>query len=96
MPDGSYFGRVDIGYYRMLGYYGIIGFGVITYALYYLIYRTKSNLDIYTKHAFFINFLVLNIKGDVQVFNNNIVPLMVVFLFFFQSHVKCDKYLLCR
>ena len=96
MPDGSYFGRVDIGYYRMLGYYGIIGFGVITYALYYLIYRTKSNLDIYTKHAFFINFLVLNIKGDVQVFNNNIVPLMVVFLFFCQSYVKCDKYLLCR
>lgn len=83
LSDGSYFGGVDIGYYRMLGYYGIMGFILITYALYYLIYRTRSNLDIYTKHAFFINFLVLNLKGDVQVFNNNIIPIIVAFLFFY-------------
>lgn len=81
-PDGHYFGGVDIGYYRMLGYYGIIGFLLITYTLYYLIYCTRSDLDIYTKHAFFINFLVLNFKGDVQVFNNNIIPIVVAFLFF--------------
>lgn len=31
---------------------------------------------------FFINFLVLNFKGDVQVFNNNIIPIVVAFLFF--------------
>lgn len=83
LENGGYFGGVDIGYYRMLGYYGIIGFILITYALYYLIYRTRSNLDIYTKHAFFINFLVLNLKGDVQVFNNNIIPIIVAFLFFY-------------
>lgn len=81
-PDGHYFGGVDIGYYRMLGYYGIMGFLLITYALYYLIYCTRSDLDIYTKHAFFINFLVLNFKGDVQVFNNNMIPIVVAFLFF--------------
>ena len=80
--NGGYFGGVDIGYYRMLGYYGVLGFILITYAIYYLIYRTRSDLDIYTKHAFFIIFLVLNIKGDVQVFNNNIVPIVVAFLFF--------------
>jgi len=52
------------------------------FTLYYLIYCTRSDLDIYTKHAFFINFLVLNFKGDVQVFNNNIIPIVVAFLFF--------------
>lgn len=82
MPDGSYFGGVDIGYYRMLGYYGICGFLIITYAIYYLIYKTKNTLDIFTKHAFFLTFLVLNIKGDVQIFNNNIIPLLVAFIFF--------------
>lgn len=94
MEDGSYFGRVDIGYYRMLGYYGVLGFVLITYAIYYLIYRTNSDLDIYTKHAFFVNFLVLNIKGDVQVFNNNIVPIIVGFLFFsqFKGESKCLLY----
>lgn len=86
LENGAYFGGVDIGYYRMLGYYGVLGFILITYAIYYLIYRTRSDLDIYTKHAFFIIFLVLNIKGDVQVFNNNIVPIVVAFLFF--SSVK--------
>lgn len=85
LENGGYFGGVDIGYYRMLGYYGIIGFIIITYALYYLIYRTRSDLDIYTKHAFFINFIVLNLKGDVQVFNNNIIPIIVAFLFFCTS-----------
>jgi hypothetical protein len=83
--DGHYFGKVDVGYYRMLGYYGILGFLIISYAFYYLIYRTKSGLDIYTKHAFFINFLVLNFKGDVQVFNNNIIPIVVAFMFFNSS-----------
>lgn len=81
-PEGGYFGGVDIGYYRMLGYYGIPGFLILLYIFYYLIYRTQSNLDLYTKHAFFLNFLVLNLKGDVQVFNNNIVPILVAFLFF--------------
>lgn len=81
-PDGHYFGGVDIGYYRMLGYYGIIGFLFLTYVLYYLIYCTRSRLDIYTKHAFFINFLILNLKGDIQVFSNNIIPIIVAFLFF--------------
>lgn len=86
--NGGYFGGVDIGYYRMLGYYGVLGFLLVTYAFYYLIYRTRSNLDIYTKHAFFINFLVLNIKGDVQIFNNNIVPILVAFLFFCATEQK--------
>lgn len=94
MDDGSYFGHVDIGYYRMLGYYGVLGFLLITYGFYYLIYRTKSDLDIYTKHAFFINFLVLNIKGDVQVFNNNIVPIMVAFLFFVKPQINVNRNLL--
>lgn len=86
MENGGYFGGVDIGYYRMLGYYGIPGFLIIAYAIYYLIYKTKSDLDIFTKHAFFVNFLVLNIKGDVQVFSNNIIPIIVAFLFF--SNIK--------
>ena len=96
MEDGRYFGGIDIGYYRMLGYYGILGFMLITYAIYYLIYRTDSDLDIYTKHAFFVNFLVLNIKGDVQVFNNNIIPIIVGFLFFSQFKGESKKCLLYR
>lgn len=94
MEDGSYFGGVDIGYYRMLGYYGILGFLLITYGIYYLIYCTNSNLDIYTKHAFFINFFVLNFKGDIQIFSNNIVPIIVAFLFFsrFQKANKRHLY----
>lgn len=79
-PDGHYFGGVDIGYYRMLGYFGVLGFLLISYALYYLIYKTNSNLDIYTKHAIFLNFIVLNIKGDVQVFSNNIIPVVMALL----------------
>lgn len=86
LENGGYFGGVDIGYYRMLGYYGVLGFLLITYTFYYLIYRTHSNLDIYTKHAFFICFIALNFKGDVQVFNNNIIPILVAFLFFSSSN----------
>lgn len=91
MPDGHYFGGVDIGYYRMLGYYGIGGFIIITYAFYYLVYRTRNSLDIYTKHAFLLTFMVLNIKGDVQVFNNNIVPILVAFLFFSLNNKTKDR-----
>lgn len=39
-PDGHYFGGVDIGYYRMLGYYGIL-FLLIT--LYFILFNLLNS-----------------------------------------------------
>lgn len=87
---GGYFGSVDAGYLRILGYYGIIGFIFVFFSLFYLIFLTRSNLDIFTKIAFFCLFLAFNYKGDVQVYHNNIIPLMVAFLFFNKA-TDCDR-----
>lgn len=80
--DGSYFGNVDIGYYRMLGYYGYGGLVVLILSIAFLIFESNSNLDIWTKFAFFLNFLSLNFKGDVMIWSNNIIPIVIGFLFF--------------
>lgn len=80
--DGSYFGHIDIGYYRIMGYYGIIGTVLIFFCLVFFIYFTGSKLDMLTKHAFFLYFLLLNLKGDVHIYSNNVIPILVAFLFF--------------
>ena len=49
-------------------------------------------MDKYTKWAFFILFLVLNYKGDIQVYSNNIVHFIVGFFFFNHDCVNVHKY----
>jgi len=93
-PDGHYFGGIDIGYYRMLGYYGYFGYLIVIFGTYYLLFKTRSNLDKLTRIAFFSNFIILNLKGDVNIWSNNIIPILVAFLFFYnpkqihRSHVR--------
>lgn len=81
-PDGTYFGHVDAGYLRTLGYYGFFGFLILLYCIYHICFKSRNNLDRLGRWAFFILFLVLNYKGDIQVYCNNIIPIIVGFLFF--------------
>lgn len=81
-PDGTYFGHVDAGYLRTLGYYGFLGFFILLYCIYHICFNSRNSLDRYGRWAFFILFLVLNYKGDIQVYSNNIIPIIVGFLFF--------------
>lgn len=80
--DGTYFGHVDAGYLRTLGYYGFFGFLVLLYCIYHVCLKSRNSLDWYGRWAFLILFLVLNYKGDIQVYSNNIIPIIVGFLFF--------------
>ena len=91
-PDGSYFGLVDAGYLRTLGYYGVLGFNLLIYCVYHICFKSRNSMDKYTKWAFFILFLVLNYKGDIQVYSNNIVPIIVGFFFFNHDCVNVQKY----
>lgn len=80
--DGSYFGHVDIGYYRILGYYGIaggVGAFILTISLFFC---SRSKLDSLTKIAFFTLVLLYNFKGEVALWSNNIIPILVGYLFF--------------
>lgn len=81
-PDGTYFGHVDAGYLRTLGYYGFFGFLILLYCIYHICFKSRNSLDRYGRWAFFVLFLVLNYKGDIQVYSNNIIPIIVGFLFF--------------
>ncbi len=83
--DGSYFGNVDIGYYRLLAYSGYLGLFVELVCLWLLFYRSRSNLDLLTRNAFFLLIILLNFKGNVYIWDNNIVSLLVIFLFFYKS-----------
>jgi hypothetical protein len=104
--DGRYYGHIDIGYYRIILYYGIIGllFYILIHAFLLLFVKTRKNIDI--KIAFFIFFVVLNLKGDVQIYSNNILPLVIGFILFssekqkdittssFKSQISLKKYFL--
>lgn len=81
-PDGTYFGHVDAGYLRTLGYYGVFGFLILLYCIYHICFKSRNCLDRYGRWAFFVLFWVLNYKGDIQVYSNNIIPIIVGFLFF--------------
>lgn len=80
--DGTYFGHVDAGYLRTLGYYGFFGFLILLYCIYHVCFKLRNSLDWYGRWAFFVLFLALNYKGDIQVYSNNIIPIIVGFLFF--------------
>ena len=82
--DGSYFGHVDIGYYRIILYYGIWGIGILFFLYWYFIWFSSRNTKLSLKIAFFLFFLILNLKGDVQLYNNNIIPLLVGYCYFSQ------------
>lgn len=91
--DGSYFGHVDIGYYRILGYYGYIG-GVVAFLLViFLLFFSKTNLDLITRIAFFVLIILYNVKGEVAVWSNNIIPILVGFLFFSNTCNQKTSYL---
>ena len=82
--DGSYFGHIDIGYYRIILYYGIFGILVLSILYLYFIWFSNENTKTSLKVAFFLFFIVLNFKGDVQLYNNNIIPLLVGYCYFSQ------------
>ena len=91
-PDGTYFGHVDAGYLRTLGYYGFFGFLILLYCFYHICFKSRNSLNLFSRWAFFILFLVLNYKGDIQVYSNNIIPIIVGFLFFSKNPQNIQSY----
>ncbi|MDR1725962.1 MAG: hypothetical protein LBR28_06205 [Bacteroidales bacterium] len=82
----AYYKNTDIGYYRLIWYFGI--FGCISYVIYQFIIIWQSNIRTKRKHQMFfilcfILFLILNIKVLVEV-----IPVFVLFLF---AEEKDDK-----
>jgi hypothetical protein len=90
---GGYFRGVDPGYLRIVYYYGAIGTGVI----YWTLYKILSMLSLNSKRnnllvtTLFISFLILNIKGDVLFYSNNVLPLIIGFLLF-ENKVNSRKH----
>jgi hypothetical protein len=82
--DGSYFGHVDAGYYRILGYYGIIGTILLFLSIFILLFLVPTKLDLLTRLAYLVYFFALNIKGDITLYQNNILPILVAVLFFYE------------
>ena len=80
--DSSYFGGVDIGYYRVILYYGIQGIFILSLLFLFFIWFSSKKADISLKIGFFLFFLILNAKGDVQLYSNNIIPLLVGYCYF--------------
>ena len=91
-PDGTYFGHVDAGYLRTLGYYGFFGFLILLYCFYHICFKSRNSLNLFSRWAFLILFLVLNYKGDIQVYSNNIIPIIVGFLFFSKNPQNIQSY----
>lgn len=83
--DGHYFGGVDVGYLRVILYYGIYGMILlpILFLLFMLIPGVNKNIDL--KLAFFIYYFVLNAKGDIQIYANMLIPILIGFCFFSQE-----------
>lgn len=75
-PDGSgYYMHTDVGYLRLIYYFGIIGLGMYVWYQYYLIritfYEIKQKVFIWT---IFIYFLLLSLKGF-----SDLLPEIIIF-----------------
>jgi len=81
--DG-YYGSVDMGYLRMILYYGVFGMIIIFFIQFLLLNKLlKIPPDrIFISKLMFLYFLILNIKGDVLFYNNNVLPLIIGLIYF--------------
>lgn len=79
-----YYEQVDPGYLRMLLYYGISGLIILFYIQYFLTFRASPRVtdDTLLKWSFLIYFFLLNYKGDVFFYSNNILPVIIGFIYF--------------
>lgn len=80
IDNKKYYRAVDSGYLRMIFYYGIFGVIILLYASFYMIFLSnkderKKNLDL--KIAFFIYILLLNVKGDIFIYTNSTLPIIL-------------------
>lgn len=87
--DGSYFGHIDIGWYRVILYYGVGGLIVLGLLFCMLLFISKKKKINLLKISFFLYFIALNFKGDIQLYSNNIIPLLIGFIFF--TNNSCCK-----
>lgn len=83
--DGkSYYGKVDAGFLRLPLYCGVLG----TFFLFYLQYLFLFKFSWYDKKnslihiTFLFYFILLNFKGDVFFYSNNVTPIVLGILFF--------------
>ena len=82
-PDGSYYKRVDIGWFRIIFYCGIIGLSMILYFHYKIskfIYNCNKNRNLFLMlFLLFLSYAVILAKGDT---------LMLTFLILFLVYYK--------
>lgn len=91
-PDGSYYGGMDIGYFRLIFYGGIIGLTLVVF-YYYTFFRTliglvKEREIKLTFRAFFIAYLIMMLKGHIE-----FVDLLVLYLVFLDGFKKRNDHL---
>jgi hypothetical protein len=79
LPDGIYYGHTDVGYYRLIYYFGLIGCVAYIYYQYQIIrqsnLRTQRRYEMFFKLSFLL-FLILNVKVLIEV-----IPIFILFLF---------------
>lgn len=85
MANGKYFMEVDPGFLRIIFYYGILGivilFGTTLYIIFFL-KKSSSKNNILLKVFFALYILLLNYKGDVFLYSNNILPVIIGLIYF--------------
>lgn len=90
-PDGSYYKRVDIGFFREIFYGGIIGLCLNLYLHGYILYqiylRENSKDILYMVCSFFLSYLVVLGKGDA-----NMVSLFLLYLIYYSEGVYKKRY----
>ena len=87
----GYYGEVDAGYLRMLLYYGVTM--VFLFYLQYLLMFKMLNVKLINYRlslSFFVYFLLLNLKGDVFFYSNNVMPIIIGLIYFSTNNLK-DK-----
>lgn len=87
-PYGNgYYMQTDVGYLRLIYYFGIVGLGVYILYQYYLMKISFSLKNLkYFKLTLFIYLLLLNLKGFADLF-----PLIVIFLVSNQIQIRNKK-----
>lgn len=80
----GYYGKVDVGYLRILYYYGV--FGLLTlFGIQYLLITRLLKLPkdkIFFSKVLFVYFIILNLKGDVFFYSNNTIPLIIGLVYY--------------
>ena len=85
MLDSSYYMKTDIGFIRLIFYFGL-PLTILTYIMFYILYKLtifKANLNIekYFLFAFIMFFVILNLKGLI-------FPSTYLWLFFISLDAK--------